>query len=182
MAVKIFDKSAEVSYKVKDAIEKTGIDPQIAGLALSLAFGGPIGLAKEIIVDAVARDEIVLAAETLKNQVTAVVRQSDRETVSELTSDELKKQGDTRTLEISEQVQRTKDGVGFLAGVVGIGSIGGTAKTVKIDGNDVEVSAARSILKKDPVRELEVGSYKELKSRAQVGDDLEHDHIPHSRR
>ncbi len=62
--------------------------------------------------------------------------------------------------------------------VVGIGGIGGTAKTVKIDGNDVEVSAAGSILKKDPVRELEVGSYKELKSRAQVGDGLEHDHIP----
>lgn len=178
LAVKIFDKSAQVSYKVKDAIEKTGIDPQIAGLALSLAFGGPIGLAKEIIVDAVAGDEIVLAGETLKNQVTAVVRQSDWETVYELTSDELKKQGDTRTLEISEQVQRTKDGVGFLAGVVGIGGIGGTAKTVKIDGNDVEVSAAGSILKKDPVRELEVGSYKELKSRAQVGDGLEHDHIP----
>lgn len=178
LAVKIFDKSAQVSYKVKDAIEKTGIDPQIAGLALSLAFGGPIGLAKEIIVDAVAGDEIVLAGEILKNQVTAVVRQSDWETVYELTSDELKKQSDTRTLEISEQVQRTKDGVGFLAGVVGIGGIGGTAKTVKIDGNDVEVSAAGSILKKDPVRELEVGSYKELKSRAQVGDGLEHDHIP----
>lgn len=178
LAVKIFDKSAQVSYKVKDAIEKTGIDPQIAGLALSLAFGGPIGLAKEIIVDAVAGDEIVLAGEILKNQVTAVVRQSDWETVYELTSDELKKRSDTRTLEISEQVQRTKDGVGFLAGVVGIGGIGGTAKTVKIDGNDVEVSAAGSILKKDPVRELEVGSYKELKSRAQVGDGLEHDHIP----
>ena len=33
-------------------------------------------------------------------------------------------------------------------------------------------------MKKDPVKELEVGSYKELKSRAQVGDGLEHDHIP----
>lgn len=32
-----------------------------------------------------------------------------------------------------------------VGGVVGIGGIGGTAKTVKIDGNDVEVSATGSI-------------------------------------
>lgn len=32
-----------------------------------------------------------------------------------------------------------------VGGVVGIGGIGRTAKTVKIDGNDVEVSATGSI-------------------------------------
>ncbi|MFX8625006.1 hypothetical protein ABTM53_02370, partial [Acinetobacter baumannii] len=60
-----------------------------------------------------------------------------------------------------------------------VGGIGGTAKTTKIDGKDVEVSTAGigSNSKKDPVKELEVGSYQELKSRAQVGDGLEHDHI-----
>ncbi|WP_165382243.1 ESPR-type extended signal peptide-containing protein [Acinetobacter pittii] len=185
LAIKLFDQSAAVSYKVNDAIEKTGIDPATAGLALSLAFGGPIGLAKDLIVDTVAGDQIAQGSDALKNEVTAVVRDTSYDTVSGYTSNSTKQQlsglndpASQTALQVSEQLQRTKDGVGFLASVV-LGA-GGIAKTTKIDGKDVEVSTAGvgSNSKKDPVKELEVGSYQELKSRAQVGDGLEHDHIP----
>ena len=121
LAIKIFDKSAAVSYKVDEAIKKTGVDPQLAGLALSLAFGGPIGLAKGLITDAVAGTEIATGVDILKNQVTAVVRESDRETVSQLTTEKLQQKGGVSTEQVSEQVQRTKDGVGFLASVIGVG-------------------------------------------------------------
>ncbi|MEB3755222.1 hypothetical protein, partial [Acinetobacter sp. MD2(2019)] len=121
LAINIFDKSAAVSYKVDEAIKKTGIDPQLAGLALSLAFGGPIGLAKDLITDTVAGKEIATGVDTLKNQVTAIVRESDRETVSQLTTEKLQQKGDVSTEQVSEQVQRTKDGIGFLAELVGLG-------------------------------------------------------------
>lgn len=146
LAIKLFDQSAAVSYKVNDAIEKTGIDPATAGLALSLAFGGPIGLAKDLIVDTVAGDQIAQAGDALKNEVTAVVRDTSYDTVSGYTSDGTKQQlsnlndpASQTALQVSEQLQRTKDGVGFLAGVLGIG---GVAKTTRIDGKDIEVSTA----------------------------------------
>lgn len=142
LAIKIFDKSAAVSYKIEEAIAKTGVDPQAAGLALSLAFGGPLGLVKDIILDNSIGDKVEQVENAVKNQVTAIVRDSDRETVSKLTSEEVKKQADVQTQQVSEQVQRTKDGVGFLAGVVGIGGIGGAAKTLKVDGKEVEISNA----------------------------------------
>ncbi len=185
LAIKLFDQSAAVSYKVNDAIEKTGIDPATAGLALSLAFGGPVGLARDLITDTVAGDQIAQGSDALKNEVTAVVRDTSYDTVSGYTSNSTKQQlsglndpASQTALQVSEQLQRTKDGVGFLASVV-LGA-GGIAKTAKIDGKEVEVGTAGvgSNSKKDPVKELEVGSYQELKSRAQVGDGLEHDHIP----
>ncbi|HCJ6432036.1 hypothetical protein VXR09_01010 [Acinetobacter baumannii] len=152
---------------------------------MSLAFGGPIGLAKDLIVDTVAGDQIAQGSDALKNEVKAVVRDTSYDTVSGYTSNSTKQQlsglndpASQTALQVSEQLQRTKDGVGFLASVVlGAGSI---AKTAKVDGNEVEVSTAGvgSNSKKDPVKELEGGSYQELKSRAQVGDGLEHDHIP----
>ncbi len=60
----------------------------------------------------------------------------------------------------------------------GAGVVGG--KIVKGKDSETNTSKPRTDVadKKDPVKELEVGSYKELKSRAQVGDGLEHDHIP----
>src|SRR5690606_27143783 len=127
LAIKLFDQSAAVSYKVNDAIEKTGIDPATAGLALSLAFGGPIGLVKDLIVDTVAGDQIAQAGDAIKNEVTAVVRDTSYDTVSGYTSDGTKQQlsnlndpASQTALQVSEQLQRTKDGVGFLAGVLGI--------------------------------------------------------------
>lgn len=131
LAIKLFDQSAAVSYKVNDAIEKTGIDPATAGLALSLAFGGPIGLAKDLIVDTVAGDQIAQGSDALKNEVTAVVRDTSYDTVSGYTSNSTKQQlsglndpASQTALQVSEQLQRTKDGVGFLASVVlGVGGI-----------------------------------------------------------
>ncbi len=147
LAIKLFDQSAAVSYKVNDAIEKTGIDPATAGLALSLAFGGPIGLARDLITDTLVGEPLAQGSDVLKNEVTAVVRDTSYDTVSGYTSNSTKQQlsgltdpASQTALQVSEQLQRTKDGVGFLASVV-LGA-GGIAKTAKIDGNEVEVSTA----------------------------------------
>lgn len=147
LAIKLFDQSAAVNYKVNDAIEKTGIDPATAGLALSLAFGGPIGLARDLITDTLVGEPLAQGSDVLKNEVTAVVRDTSYDTVSGYTSNSTKQQlsgltdpASQTALQVSEQLQRTKDGVGFLASVV-LGA-GGIAKTAKIDGNEVEVSTA----------------------------------------
>ncbi|MGP3305026.1 ESPR-type extended signal peptide-containing protein [Acinetobacter baumannii] len=145
LAIKLFDQSAAVSYKVNDAIEKTGIDPATAGLALSLAFGGPVGLARDLITDTLVGEPLAQGSDVLKNEVTAVVRDTSYDTVSGYTSNSTKQQlsgltdpASQTALQVSEQLKRTKDGVGFLASVV-LGA-GGIAKTAKIDGNEVEVS------------------------------------------
>lgn len=141
LAIGIFNKSADISYKITETIEKTGIDSQTAGIALSLAFGGPIGLAKDLIKDAVYGQEVAVLEDVAKNQVTAIVRESDRDAVSQLTSNRLDNSTDPFIQQAVDEVQKTKDGVGFLASII-FGGVGGTAKTVKIDGNDVEVSVA----------------------------------------
>lgn len=75
------------------------------------------------------------------------MRDTSYDTVSGYTSNSTKQQlsglndpASQTALQVSEQLQRTKDGVGFLASVV-LGA-GGIAKTTKIDGKDVEVSTA----------------------------------------
>jgi len=89
LAIGIFNKSADISYKITEIIQKTGIDSQTAGMALSLAFGGPIGLAKDLIKDAIYGQEVAVLEDAAKNQITAIVRESDRDAVSQLTSNGL---------------------------------------------------------------------------------------------
>ncbi|MDX3775808.1 hypothetical protein QE250_16980, partial [Chromatiaceae bacterium AAb-1] len=61
----------------------------------------------------------------------------------------------------------------LLAGVAfGAAGSGGIAAAIKDVGGGKKASAS------SPVKELEVDSLKELKKREQVGDGLEHDHIP----
>lgn len=114
---------------------------------MSLAFGGPIGLARDLITDTLVGEPLAQGSDVLKNEVTAVVRDTSYDTVSGYTSNSTKQQlsgltdpASQTALQVSEQLQRTKDGVGFLASVV-LGA-GGIAKTAKIDGNEVEVSTA----------------------------------------
>ncbi len=105
------------------------------------------------------------------------MRDTSYDTVSGYTSNSTKQQlsgltdpASQTALQVSEQLQRTKDGVGFLASVV-LGA-GGIAKTAKIDGNEVEVSTAgigsRGELTKpyDPVQMI----YAELSGDFPLGD------------
>ncbi|HHQ1839988.1 TPA: hypothetical protein ACSI5E_001561 [Acinetobacter baumannii] len=98
------------------------------------------------------------------------MRDTSYDTVSGYTSNSTKQQlsglndpASQTALQVSEQLQRTKDGVGFLASVV-LGA-GGIAKTAKIDGNEVEVSQTGGILG---------GAHKETSKPVNDGFDSHH--------
>ncbi|MCA6221774.1 hypothetical protein [Photorhabdus antumapuensis] len=81
-----------------------------------------------------------------------------------------------------------QNAIDYLAAVVGLVPIAGDAagKAIKAAETALEkgnVAEASKLINKasdeiQAVKVLDVGSYKELKSRAVVGDKLEHDHIP----
>lgn len=139
LAIGIFNKSADISYKITEIIQKTGIDSQTAGMALSLAFGGPIGLAKDLIKDAVYGQEVAVLEDAAKNQITAIVRESDRDAVSQLTSNGLNNSTDLFIQQAVGEVQKTKDGVGFLSSII-FGGVGGVTAGKVAKENDTSSS------------------------------------------
>ncbi|MCH2001571.1 hemagglutinin repeat-containing protein, partial [Acinetobacter seifertii] len=167
------------------------VDPETLSMVIGTILTGPAKtLANVLASDAYqkyAAKYVEAGNDQLANYFTASAYGTSPEKISVYSDPNLKEQiskESQETIEWSQDVTKSKEGAKFLTNIIesmAIGSIGkGVAKTTKIDGKDVEVSTAGigSNSKKDPVKELEVGSYQELKSRAQVGDGLEHDHIP----
>ncbi|CAK3994071.1 hypothetical protein VCRA2120E57_990001 [Vibrio crassostreae] len=78
-----------------------------------------------------------------------------------------------------------QNGAEFGLSVIGIGASLGAGKKIadsnsKYGGDDVKLTTNEGThaTSSDVVQELDVGSFKDLKSREVVGDSLEHDHIP----
>lgn len=194
LGMTILSNVADLGNSIKDISESTGVDIEKVQLAVGLLISGPVRLVvesgKSMAVDSLVGDKVAQGIDILANSMTAAAHDTSVNTINNWTNPDKISELENSTsenkeasLEFANEVQKDKQGAEYLinaaAGIV-VGGIGGTAKTTKIDGKDVEVSTAGigSNSKKDPVKELEVGSYQELKSRAQVGDGLEHDHIP----
>ncbi|NRA24851.1 MAG: hypothetical protein HRU08_10345, partial [Oleispira sp.] len=78
-------------------------------------------------------------------------------------------------VDVAAMIGNPKTAVDDVAGIVS--DLGKKGNVPKVD-TDFEIGGQSNI--NGPVSELDVDSYKELKRRDVVGDDLEHDHIPSS--
>ena len=78
-------------------------------------------------------------------------------------------------VDVAAMIGNPKTAVDDVAGIVS--DLGKKGDVPNVD-TDFEIGGQSNI--NDPVSELDVDSYKELKRREVVGDDLEHDHIPSS--
>lgn len=185
LAIDMLSKSAQIKRKVDKVVAMTGINPDDAMLAVTLALKGPIALVQPAITDALVGEKLEQGIGYVQNTATSWVHNSDVDTVASLT-DGFYVQGNQTIKQLSEQLALTKEGVGIIT-TVALGATSAAGVTylgTKTDGRSstpsmgINQRGAIGDVKPKPVQELEVGSYKELKNRAVVGDNLEHDHIP----
>ena len=165
------------------------IDPETLSLVIGTILTGPAKTVANVLLSSQYGEYIQKAKDTgidlVSTSITAISYGTDTNVISTYTNPELRDQiskESVETQEWSKDVSEGKEGAKFLTNIIAGIVVGGVGKGVtKEKDSDIDISKSGFEIggaKKDPVKELEVGSYKELKSRAQVGDDLEHDHIP----
>ncbi|WP_406626440.1 hemagglutinin repeat-containing protein [Acinetobacter soli] len=180
LAIDVLTRIGQLKQNFDSVVDSTGVDKEKASLVVNMLLGGVAGTVKSLVADKLVGDKVAAVQDRLTKEGVALVHGTDYETVQQASQrDQL---GNDTAKQLSDQLELTGEGINLSSGIIGgtisLGSKGTTTKT--IDGKEVEVSTAgiSGNSTKEPVKELEVGSYQELKSRAQVGDGLEHDHIP----
>lgn len=194
LGMTILTNVADLGNNIKKISEDTGVDINTVQMAIGLMISGPVRLVveygKSMAIDSVAGEYIAKGMDTLANSLTAAAHDTSTTTIENwINSEKIKEieqsnsENKENELRFADEVQKNKQGAEYLinaaAGVIGVGVGKGVSKGK--DG-DLDVSQAGFDIslggKKDSVQALDVGSYNELKSKAVVGDGLEHDHIP----
>lgn len=154
---------------------------EAAMIAVSLLTGGvvktAIDMAKDTVVDTAFGDFLEEVKHEAGKEIVAKV-----DGVSVLKHE----QNLEREQEVGEGFStKFQNGAEFGLSVIGIGASLGAGKKIansnsKYGGDDVKLTTNEGThaTSSDVVQELDVGSFKDLKSREVVGDSLEHDHIP----
>ncbi|NUF15357.1 two-partner secretion domain-containing protein [Acinetobacter lactucae] len=142
-----------IGNSIKEISKDTGIDLETVQLAVGLMVSGPVRLvvdsAKSLGVDTLVGPYKEKGIDVLANAFTASAHLTSTDVVEKLTNPQYESEVpevERDTYEsLSNELSNSKQGAEYLinaaAGIV-VGGIGGTAKTTKIDGKDVEVSTA----------------------------------------
>ena len=123
LAIDMLSKSAQIKRKVDKVVAMTGINPDDAMLAVTLALKGPIALVQPVITDALVGEKLEQGIDYVQNTATGWVHHSNVDTVTNLT-DGSYVQGNQTTKQLSEQLALTKEGVGIIT-TVALGSAAG---------------------------------------------------------
>ncbi|EPC4340515.1 hemagglutinin repeat-containing protein [Acinetobacter baumannii] len=154
LGMTILSNVADLGNSIKDISESTGVDIEKVQLAVGLLISGPVRLViesgKSMAVDSIVGEKVAQGVDILANSLTAAAHDTSVNTINNWTNpgkiSELENStGENKdaSLKFANEVQKDKQGAEYLinaaTGIV-VGGIGGTAKTTKIDGKDVEVS------------------------------------------
>ena len=123
LAIDMLSKSAQIKRKVDKVVALTGINPDDAMLAVTLALKGPVALVQPVITDALVGEKLEQGIDYVQNTATGWVHHSNLNTVTNLT-DGSYVQGNQTTKQLSEQLTLTKEGVGIIT-TVALGSAAG---------------------------------------------------------
>ncbi|WP_201511870.1 hypothetical protein [Psychrobacter alimentarius] len=133
LAIDMLSKSAQIKRKVDKVVALTGINPDDAMLAVTLALKGPVALVQPVITDALVGEKLEQGIDYVQNTATGWVHNSDVDTVASLT-DGSYVQGNQTTKQLSEQLALTKEGVGIITTVALRSAAGVTYLGTKTNG------------------------------------------------